>query len=93
MFGPAARTLSDSDVDALLASPRAAAVEDIFRYTASGTSTEAATYLTDFAADTAADELILISHATTAVGRAQSPRDCRPRDSRKRPVNGSARHR
>jgi luciferase family oxidoreductase group 1 len=72
LFSRGDRRLSSEEVDAILASPRAAVVDEMLTYTATGTAEEVATYLEDFRERTAADELITVHYATTAAGRLRS---------------------
>ncbi|HYC81106.1 MAG TPA: LLM class flavin-dependent oxidoreductase, partial [Solirubrobacterales bacterium] len=72
LFGRGDRRLSSEEVDAILASPRAAVVDEMLTYTASGTAEAAAAYLDDFRQRTGADELITVHYANTAAGRVRS---------------------
>jgi luciferase family oxidoreductase group 1 len=72
LFGRGDRQLSSEEVDAILASPRAAAVDEMLTYTATGTAAEAAAYLDDFRRRTGADELITVHYANTVAGRVRS---------------------
>ena len=66
------RKLSEEDVDALLASPQAAAVDEMLAYTAVGLAGEAAAYLQTFAAETEADELITVHYSDSVPNRLRS---------------------
>jgi len=66
------RKLSEDDVTALLASPQAAAVDEMLAYTAVGLAEEAATYLQKFAAETEADELITVHYSDSVPNRLRS---------------------
>ncbi|HSK24759.1 MAG TPA: LLM class flavin-dependent oxidoreductase [Egicoccus sp.] len=66
------RTLSDDEIDAVLASPGGQQVEQMVRYTAAGTGDEVAAYLEDFARHADADELILASAGTSRTARLRS---------------------
>jgi luciferase family oxidoreductase group 1 len=64
--------LSDEDVDALLASPQAAAVDEMLAYTATGLPDQAAAYLENFASETEADELMTVHYADSVPNRLRS---------------------
>jgi luciferase family oxidoreductase group 1 len=66
------RKLSEDDVTDLLASPQAAAVDEMLAYTAVGLAEEAATYLRSFAAETEADELITVHYSDSVPNRLRS---------------------
>jgi luciferase family oxidoreductase group 1 len=66
------RKLSEDDITALLASPQAAAVDEMLAYTAVGLAKETATYLTEFAAATEADELITVHYSDSVPNRLRS---------------------
>ncbi|MEU8899858.1 LLM class flavin-dependent oxidoreductase [Nocardia sp. NPDC048505] len=70
--GPAAGDFSDAEIDAFLASPNGSQLAGMTRYTAVGTPDEVRTYLEDFAASIAADELITTHHAQDAEDRVRS---------------------
>jgi luciferase family oxidoreductase group 1 len=72
LFGRGDRRLSSEEVDAILASPRAAAVDEMLTYTATGTAEEVAAYLEELRRKTGADELMTVHYSTTAAGRARS---------------------
>ena len=59
-------------LDAVLASPRAAVVDEMLTYTATGTPDEVAAYLEDFRSRTGADELMTVHYASTAARRLRS---------------------
>ena len=66
------RKLSEEDVAALLASPQAAAVDEMLAYTAAGTAAEVSAYLEKFAADTGADELMTVHYSDSVPNRLRS---------------------
>ncbi len=66
LFGRGDRRLSDEEVDAILRSPRALAVDEMMRYTAVGTPDTVVAYLDEFRRSCGADELITV-HATATV--------------------------
>jgi alkanesulfonate monooxygenase SsuD/methylene tetrahydromethanopterin reductase-like flavin-dependent oxidoreductase (luciferase family) len=66
------RKLSEDDVTALLASPQAAAVDEMLAYTAVGLADEVIAYLKSFAADTAADELMTVHYSDSVPNRLRS---------------------
>ncbi|HEU5105483.1 MAG TPA: LLM class flavin-dependent oxidoreductase [Solirubrobacterales bacterium] len=66
------RKLSEDDITALLASPQAAAVDEMLAYTAVGLANEAAAYLQNFAAETEADELITVHYSDSVPNRLRS---------------------
>jgi luciferase family oxidoreductase group 1 len=61
--GPATPDYTDADIDAFLFTPNGRQLADMMKYTAVGTSREVGEWLTAFAAETGADELIL-AHAS-----------------------------
>ncbi|MBB5918837.1 putative transposase [Nocardia transvalensis] len=63
---------TDEEIDAFLASPNGAQLTSMTRYTAVGTPDEVRAFLDDFAADIAADELILAHHAHDIDDRVRS---------------------
>jgi luciferase family oxidoreductase group 1 len=69
---PAGGRLSDEDVDEILASPRARAVDEMLTYAAVGTGAEAAAYLADFQAKTGVQELITVHYADSVDNRVRS---------------------
>lgn len=60
---PPGRTLTESEADAVLASPQGRQMMDMMRYTAVGTREQVGTYLKEFAGHARADELIIALHA------------------------------
>ncbi|UFS97812.1 LLM class flavin-dependent oxidoreductase [Nocardia huaxiensis] len=70
--GAAGVDFSDDEIDALLASPQGAQLNSMTKYTAVGTRDEVHSYLADFAASIAADELILAHPATEIEDRLRS---------------------
>ncbi len=72
LFSRGNRKLSDEDVTRLLASPQAAAVDEMLTYTAVGTAEQASDYLARFAADTGAEELITVHYADSVADRVRS---------------------
>jgi len=66
------RRLGEEDIDALLASPQAAAVDEMLAYTAVGLAGEAAAYLRKFAVETEADELITVHYSDSVPNRLRS---------------------
>lgn len=72
IFSRGGRTLSDDDVTALLASPQAAAVDEMLRYNAVGTPDVAGNYLAEFREKTGADELIVVHQSNTVPNRLRS---------------------
>ena len=72
LFKTAGGTPSDEEAEAILASPRAAAVDEMLTYTAVGTAAEALDYLSRFGRHTGADELITVHYADTVANRLRS---------------------
>lgn len=72
LFKTPGGTPSDEEVDAILASPRAAVVDEMLTYTAVGTAAEADDYLRRFQRHTGADELITVHYADTVANRLRS---------------------
>jgi len=66
------RKLGDEDIAALLASPQAAAVDEMLAYTAVGLADEVAAYLQNFAAETEADELMTVHYSDSVPNRLRS---------------------
>lgn len=64
--------LSLEDVDAILATPRAAHIDEMLFYSAVGTPSEVSTYLTDFQRMTEADELMTVHRSNSAESRLRS---------------------
>jgi luciferase family oxidoreductase group 1 len=71
LFGRGQR-LGEDEINALLASPQAAAVDEMLACTAVGLPGEVAAYLEKFAADTGADELIAAHYSNTVASRLRS---------------------
>jgi luciferase family oxidoreductase group 1 len=69
---PGGGKLSDDEVDQILDSPRARAVDEMLTYSAVGTGEEAAAYLADFQAKTGAQELITVHYADSVDNRVRS---------------------
>ena len=69
---PSGAKLTDEEVDQILDSPRARAVDEMLTYSAVGTGTEAAAYLADFQAKTGVDELITVHYADSVDNRVRS---------------------
>ena len=72
LFGRGDARLTDDQVEAVLRSPQAAAVEQMLAYRAVGTPAAVAAYLADFQQHTGADELITVHHAGSVNGRLRS---------------------
>jgi len=72
LFGGRGRTLSGNDIDAILASPQGAAVDEMLTYNAVGTASEAAEYLEGFRRLSTADELIVVHQSDTVENRLRS---------------------
>jgi luciferase family oxidoreductase group 1 len=66
------RKLGEDDVTALLASPQAAAVDEMLAYTAVGLAEEAAAYLQKFTAETEVDELMTVHYSDSVPNRLRS---------------------
>lgn len=66
LFVPGGANLSDSEVDLVLASPNGQQIAGMLKYSAVGTPEQVRDYLTEFAANTRADELI-IAHQNPGV--------------------------
>jgi luciferase family oxidoreductase group 1 len=66
------RKLSEEDIDAILQSPQAAAVDEMLAYTGSGTAEQVTAYLEGFAAETGADELITVHYSDSVPNRLRS---------------------
>jgi luciferase family oxidoreductase group 1 len=64
--------LTDEEVDQILDSPRARAVDEMLTYSAVGTGAEAAAYLADFQQKTGVDELITVHYADSVDNRVRS---------------------
>lgn len=72
IFSRGGQKLSDDDVTAILASPQAAAVDEMLRYNAVGTPEVAGKYLAEFREKTGADELIVVHQSNTVPHRLRS---------------------
>jgi luciferase family oxidoreductase group 1 len=72
IFSRPGHRLDDAQVEAVLASPQGAIVDQMLQYTAMGSPDAVAAYLTDFLALTEADELITAHQADTVEGRLRS---------------------
>lgn len=72
LFGQPGRPLSDEQVDALLASPRLAQLEEMVRYTALGTPDAVAEYLDWFREHSDADELMVVHQGESVDARLRS---------------------
>ena len=66
------RTYTDEEADAILASPQGRYVDQMLQHTAVGTPDVVQEYLGEFAAETAADELMVVHAAPTVAGRLRS---------------------
>jgi luciferase family oxidoreductase group 1 len=64
--------LTEEEVDQILDSPRARAVDEMLTYSAVGTGPEAAAYLADFQARTGAQELITVHYSDSVDNRLRS---------------------
>ena len=71
LFGRGKR-LSEEEIDALLDSPQAAAVDEMLAYTAAGLADEVSAYLEKFAEDTGADELMTVHYSDSVPNRLRS---------------------
>ena len=72
LFGRGDQPLTDDDVEAILRSPQAAAIDQMLVYNALGTPDVVVAYLEDFQRHTGADELMTVHHAATVAGRLRS---------------------
>jgi putative transposase len=72
LFSRGDRRLSDEEVEAILSSPRGAAVDEMLTHTAVGSAEEVAAYLDRFQQLTAADELITVHYAGSVANRVRS---------------------
>ncbi len=75
------RKLGEDDVTALLASPQAAAVDEMLARTAAGTAGQVAAYLERFAAETGAEELMTVHYSDSVPNRLRSVELVSPRKS------------
>ncbi|HVX33308.1 MAG TPA: LLM class flavin-dependent oxidoreductase [Solirubrobacterales bacterium] len=69
---PGGSKLTEEEVDQILASPRARAVDEMLTYSAVGTGAEAAAYLADFQRKTGVQELITVHYADSVDNRLRS---------------------
>jgi luciferase family oxidoreductase group 1 len=69
---PSGAKLTEEEVDQILDSPRARAVDEMLTYSGVGTGEEAAAYLADFQAKTGVDELITVHYADAVENRVRS---------------------
>lgn len=72
LFTRPGQKLTGNDIDAILASPRGAAVDEMLTYNAVGTPDEAAAYLEQFRRISQADELIVVHQSDTVESRLRS---------------------
>jgi luciferase family oxidoreductase group 1 len=72
LFARDGEPLDDDDVEAILASPRAAAIDQMLMYTAVGEPGTAAAYLDRFAREVGADELVTVHHGVSVADRLRS---------------------
>jgi luciferase family oxidoreductase group 1 len=72
LFSRGEERLTDDEVEAVLASPQAAAVDQMLVYSAVGTPDAVVAYLDDFQETTGADELMTVHHADTVARRLRS---------------------
>ena len=70
--GARGANFTDAEIDAFLASPGGASLAAMTRYTAVGTPGQVRDYLTGFAKEAEADELILAHHAAELDDRVRS---------------------
>jgi luciferase family oxidoreductase group 1 len=69
---PSGAKLTEEEVDQILDSPRARAVDEMLTYSAVGTGEEAAAYLADFQQKTGVQELITVHYADSVDNRVRS---------------------
>jgi luciferase family oxidoreductase group 1 len=72
IFSRGGGRLEEDDLDAILASPQAAVVDEMLTYTGVGTAEEVAAYLDGFQEETGADELITVHYADSVANRLRS---------------------
>ena len=72
IFGRPGQRLEEADIDAILETPHAAIVDQMFKYTAAGPKDAVKSYLDKFQADTGADELMIVHQGETAAPRLHS---------------------
>ncbi|GAA1647589.1 LLM class flavin-dependent oxidoreductase [Actinoplanes couchii] len=70
--GSVGQNFTDAEIDAFLASPNGRQLASMTKYTAVGTPDEVRDYLTNFAAECQADELITAHHAQSVEDRIRS---------------------
>jgi luciferase family oxidoreductase group 1 len=66
------KKLSDEEIDALLASPQAIAIDEMLAYTATGLPDQVAAFLESFAKETGADELMTVHYSDSVPNRLRS---------------------
>jgi luciferase family oxidoreductase group 1 len=72
LFSRGGQKLSEADIDAILASPQAAAIDEMLTYNAVGTPDEAGEYLEKFREHAVADELIVVHQSNSVENRLRS---------------------
>lgn len=72
LFGRPDRTLSDAEIEQVLAGPQGQHVDQMLTFTALGRPDEVRDYLADFGAYADADELLVAHHAESVAGRLRS---------------------
>ena len=72
LFSRGGQKLTGDDIDAILASPQAAVVDEMMTYNAVGTPEQAGEYLERFRDETAADELMVVHQSNTVENRLRS---------------------
>lgn len=72
LFAATSRTITDAEADAFLQSPGGQRIAGMLQYSAVGTGTEVREFLTNFAADTGADELIVAHQGPSVTERIRS---------------------
>ncbi len=72
MFGRGRPPLTEDDVDAVLTSPQSEMLDQMFTYTALGTTEQVRTYIEGFQQHTGADELMTVHQAVSAEFRFRS---------------------
>jgi luciferase family oxidoreductase group 1 len=71
-FSNGGRELTDEQVDAVLASPQAAHIDEIFTYAAVGTPDRVATAVASFRSETSVDEVVTSHYAGSTASRVRS---------------------
>jgi len=66
------KKLSDEEIDALLESPQAGAIDEMLAYTATGLPEQAGAFLENFAQETEADELMTVHYSDSVPNRLRS---------------------